>query len=302
MGRLPKEAATAAGRGDEAALLAWLDSGGKVNATTGSGVTALMSAAARGNRRVVDLLLQRGAEINLQDSSKGYTALIVAAGTGHEHVVDLLLRRGAEINLQSSDGVTALMLAAGTGHEQVVDLLLQRGAAINKQNSKGHTALICAASCNHPAIMSRLLPVASLSDGRSALQYANAKGHRACVDVVRKHLLEREVARKKAYDDIVRAAVSSVGEGGAGGAEGGLPDEIVHAVAQGDEAAVLAWLSSGGDVNATQVFGITLLMLAARSGHAADGCGRYPGAARREDTIPEQHWLHRADGGRRQGT
>ena len=53
-----------------------------------------------------------------------------AAPSGHEGVVDLLLQRGAEINLQSSNGGTALMCAAGNGHERVVDLLLRRGAEI----------------------------------------------------------------------------------------------------------------------------------------------------------------------------
>ena len=61
--------------GDEAALLAWLDSGGRVNATCGtdvSGVTVLMLSAQGGHERVaVELLLQRGAEINLQNSDGG---------------------------------------------------------------------------------------------------------------------------------------------------------------------------------------------------------------------------------------
>ena len=60
----------AAARGDEAALLAWLDSGGRVNATCGAGdvggSTALMLAAHNGQERVVELLLQHGAEVNLQ--------------------------------------------------------------------------------------------------------------------------------------------------------------------------------------------------------------------------------------------
>ena len=85
-------------------MLAWLDSGGRVNATFGddevSGFTVLVLAA-NGHERVVELLLQRGAEINLQES-KGRTALIFAAGSGHERVVILLLQRGAEVNLQSS--------------------------------------------------------------------------------------------------------------------------------------------------------------------------------------------------------
>ena len=56
-------------------------------------------------------------------------------------MVELLLQRGADANLQDSNGVTALMDAANSGHERVVELLLQRGAEINLLNSKGGTAL-----------------------------------------------------------------------------------------------------------------------------------------------------------------
>ena len=101
-GSLPqtvRKAAGAAGRGDEAALLAWIDGGGRVNDATCvvddvSGVTVLMLAAEEGHERVVKLLIRRGAEFNLQDSIGG-TALMLAAGQGHERVVELLLQRGA---------------------------------------------------------------------------------------------------------------------------------------------------------------------------------------------------------------
>jgi len=76
------------------------------SACKGDGGTALMGAAYIGHERVVDLLIQHGAEVNLQRSS-GFTALMSAAGQGRERVVELLLQHGAEINLQNSDGVTA---------------------------------------------------------------------------------------------------------------------------------------------------------------------------------------------------
>ena len=92
--------ALVAGRGDEAAVLAWLDSGGRVNATC-----------------AVD-----------EDDVSGVTALMLAAGNGHEPSVELLLQRGAEINLRSGDGGTALMFAALFDHPAVVRHLLRAGA------------------------------------------------------------------------------------------------------------------------------------------------------------------------------
>ena len=82
LAELTQAATQAAGRGEEAALLAWLDSGGRINATCAV------------------------------DDVSGVTALILAADSGHERVVELLLERGAEINLQGGDGGTALMYAA----------------------------------------------------------------------------------------------------------------------------------------------------------------------------------------------
>ena len=47
-----------------------------------------------------------------------------AADRGHERVVEMLLQHGAEVNLQSRNGRTALRSTAGNGHERVVDLLI----------------------------------------------------------------------------------------------------------------------------------------------------------------------------------
>ena len=59
----------------------------------------------------------------------------------HERILELLLQHGAEVNLQSSNSYTALMGAAFGGHEQVVELLIRHGAEINLQNSGGSTAM-----------------------------------------------------------------------------------------------------------------------------------------------------------------
>ena len=131
-------------RGNEEAVLAWLDSGGRADATyekgKASGLTLLMCAAFYGHERVVELLLRHGAEIN-QQSSNGGTALIDAAFHGHERVVDLLIRGGAEINLQDSYGRTALMTAAFFNHPAVVRRLLRAGADTAARSANGMTAL-----------------------------------------------------------------------------------------------------------------------------------------------------------------
>ena len=115
--------------GDEAAVRSWLERGGRANIKREdgevTGVTLLMDTAGQG--------------------SNGATALMLAAGNGHERVVELLIQRGAEVNLQNSEGATALMGAAYYGYARVVDMLLQRGVEINLQDSKGCTTLMGAA-------------------------------------------------------------------------------------------------------------------------------------------------------------
>ena len=52
------------------------------------------------------------------------TLLMYASGLGHATLVDLLLERGASVNLQDSNGWSALMLAAYEGHRAIVRRLL----------------------------------------------------------------------------------------------------------------------------------------------------------------------------------
>ena len=56
---------------------------------------------------------------------------MIAVENGHGGVVDLLLQRGANVNQQNSEGHAALRQAALFGHQPVVEALLQRGAKVN---------------------------------------------------------------------------------------------------------------------------------------------------------------------------
>ena len=51
-----------------------------VNATDGSGASPLMLAALAGNVVVIKKLVEKGADVNLQDSANGWTALMQVRG------------------------------------------------------------------------------------------------------------------------------------------------------------------------------------------------------------------------------
>ena len=66
-----------------------------------SNIDQFIKAAERGDYDLVCSLLSRGVDIN-QKNSYGYTALILASYNGHERVVSLLIERGANIDIQNN--------------------------------------------------------------------------------------------------------------------------------------------------------------------------------------------------------
>ena len=83
---------------------------------------------------VAKLMLNRGAEINAVDKD-GCTALIHASTIGHLELVEVLLDRGADIGEKSDYGETALLGAVRgshvTGHAAVVKILIERGVLVD---------------------------------------------------------------------------------------------------------------------------------------------------------------------------
>eukprot|EP00966_Prymnesium_polylepis_P297263 6868186-Prymnesium_polylepis.1 len=69
------------------------------------------------------------------------TLLMAASGAGQERVVEVLVGRGANLDLQSTDGSTALMAAASWGRTSVVSALLEAGARTDLGDKDGWTAL-----------------------------------------------------------------------------------------------------------------------------------------------------------------
>lgn len=147
------------GKGKERIVDLLIQHGAKINICDSDGETALMYASRSGHERVVEGLLRLSAEIEHQDN-KGATALSHAAGHGAERVVGLLLRWRAEVCRAANDGSTALMHAAGRGnegYEGIVDMLLRHGGEIDYQNNIGETALTLATTAGHERVVDTLL-------------------------------------------------------------------------------------------------------------------------------------------------
>ncbi|MGB7065806.1 MAG: ankyrin repeat domain-containing protein, partial [Syntrophobacteria bacterium] len=116
------------------------------NVTDEKGNTALIVAAKDGQLEIVEMLLDKGADIEGRDAKFGGTPLIWAAIRGQTETVKLLLGKGADINgVEEKNGMSATILAAIKGNNKIIGILLESGADVNGGDKDGRTPLMWAA-------------------------------------------------------------------------------------------------------------------------------------------------------------
>lgn len=144
----------ACGVGDTAEIARQLKRDPKLaTAWTPGGWTALHLAAFSGAPGAVQLLLDRGAEINVHARNKfKNTPLQAALLTGQLATARLLLQRGADPLVRQARGFTPLQEAALLGRRDLIDLLLGAGAEINSRADDGRNAVTEAMRGKHPEI------------------------------------------------------------------------------------------------------------------------------------------------------
>ena len=100
----------------------------------------ILALAHSGLPAPIQLLLSRGANIEMESTAYNRTPLHLSASGGHKSVVQLLLDHGARIDSEDVAGFTALILAVVGGHEAVVRLLVERGADLYRRDGTGKDA------------------------------------------------------------------------------------------------------------------------------------------------------------------
>jgi ankyrin repeat protein len=142
-----------------------ISNGADVNLGDSTNCAALCWAIKGRHERIAQTLILNNAD-NLPDNSNS-TPLMLAAQAGYAKSVQLLVERGAEVNAQSKSGSHALLLASAEGHADVVGYLMDQGGEIDLPNVTGDTALIAAVRNNHKAAARKLLELGASTNARN---------------------------------------------------------------------------------------------------------------------------------------
>ncbi|XP_076937554.1 protein VAPYRIN-like [Bidens hawaiensis] len=236
----------AAGAGHVDILRLLLVKGVNVDAVTKDGNTALHLAVEERRQDCARLLLASGARFDVCSAGAGETPLHIAAALGDEHMVNLLIQKGANKNIQNRDKKTAYDVAAEHGHTRLYDVLgladtlcvatrkgdiktikrvIQNGVTLNGPDQNGWTVLH-RASFKGWADITRVLIKNGVDidardeDGYTALHCAVESGHVDVIELLVKNGADVEartnkgatamqIAKSLSYIGIIRVLMDS---------------------------------------------------------------------------------------------
>ena len=153
---------------------------------------------------VVNVLLERGAELEICDPRHSKPALTWTAEIGSPAIMEVLLRHGANVHHQDNYGSSALHYGSANGRTESVKLLLASGASPNLQDREGKTPLARLASAGrfylagrwwdpsptdrkdtaHLLMKSGCDPCIKDVHGNVAIHYAASCGHIGVLEVI----------------------------------------------------------------------------------------------------------------------
>lgn len=226
----------AAKSGNKTTLRTLIQQKSDVNAADPDGSTALHWAAHRDDLEAVDALLKAGAKVN-GANDLGVTPLWLAAENGSMAVTKRLLDAGADPNLRLLAGESALMVAARGGFAPVVQALLAKNADPNFAGTRGQTALMWAASQKHPEAVKALL-----ADKRTNVQAKSSEWGEVMAIPPHGYL---------PYNKYIPRGVETA---------------LMFAAYSGDLESAKLLVNAGANVNDTDAWGLTPLVLAEHSG------------------------------------
>ena len=166
-----------------------------INASKFDGTTPLIGAVVNKFPGIIELLIIRGANVNIPFGD-GTPALSMVAELDNVEMARVLLRTpDIQINRAGKDQLTAIAIASRKGHKEIVELLLKKGAEPNIRDKYGTTPLHYAALYGHMAIVETLLhseadvdaDVTAVIDKCTPYDLAKLMRHQAIMDLLEAH-------------------------------------------------------------------------------------------------------------------
>jgi ankyrin repeat protein len=243
-----------------------------------NGKTAFHFAAEKGHRRVVEILLAAGADIDAPNASQ-YTPLHYAVFGGQSAMCELLIEKGANVDARNKFELTPLFVAAERGNLEAAKIFVAHGADVNAVSPFFGTPLHRAVFMGHGEVFTFLL------DNGAAVTQQNSTGTVLHTAAIRGRL---EMAREL----MARGAdVNCANE------QGIVP--LYYALSVGHERSgdlAMLFIANGADVDATTNDGESVLTLAVRLGYADVAAALLKKGARQdvEDSATGRTLLHTA--------
>lgn len=242
----------AAAAGETRAVEVLLEHGAFVDAKDNDGKTALLRAASKGHEATVRVLRDHGAHLDIKDD-KGRTALVWACHYGKLDTATLLLKLGSKREERDSEGMTPLFHAILGDQKTIVEALVKQGVNIEAVNEHGSTPLSVAVQEGKRAIAQILLSkgaqtsTTDIKEGQAPLSLAASNGQEGCVDLLIDHGVDLDHrSRNQQRTALHYAAVS------------------------GQSMVVKTLIEAGAKVDLVDCHGRSALSLAKEKGH--EGC------------------------------
>lgn len=141
----------------------------------GFGASAMNLATRNKDRRMIELLLDYGADINERSGIYGESPLLIALWLKDYDYMDFLFQKGADPNIELNNGETGLINAVKLRDKKLAKYLIENGANVNHKNITGLSALDVANSFDFEDVQSFLIDLGTTGENR---MFENLSLHR----------------------------------------------------------------------------------------------------------------------------